>query len=120
MGGRVTLPRRTLVFLTCLLAVPTVPNLIYGAPEMRDWVAMKPYLLVGAALGLVHLVLRPLVRLAAAPLGCLTLGLSGMAIDVGLIYGSARLVPGFPQPELLCAALTAFLINAIVGIVGRR
>ena len=117
MAGRVNPPRRTLVFLTCVLAVPTVPNLIYGAPELTDIVAMKPYLFVGAVLGMAHLILRPALRLLTAPLGCVTLGLSGTAIDVGLIYLSARLVRGFPAPEFLCALLTAFLINAVSVIL---
>ena len=120
MGGRVNPPRRTLVFLTCLLAVPTVPYLIYGAPDMSDAAAVAPYLMVGAALGLLHLLVRPLLRLITAPLGCLTLGLSGTAIDIALIYLSARLAPGFPAPELLCAALTALLINGVAAIVGGR
>ena len=120
MGGRMRVPRRTLVFLTCLLAVPTVPNLIYGAPDMSDMTAMLPYLYVGAALGVLHLILRPILRLISAPLGCLTLGVSGTAIDVALIYVSARVVPGFPAPEILCAVLTALLINAIAAFVGGR
>ncbi len=113
MGRRVNPPRRTLIFLTCVLAVPTVPSLIYGAPDMTNVEAMLPYLLVGALLGLIHLFLRPIIRALSAPLGCLTLGLSGTVIDVALIYLSARLLPGFPAPEFLCAALTAFLINAV-------
>ena len=114
-------PRGTLIFLTCLLAVPTVPNLIYGAPDLSDVSAMQPFLAVGAALGVLHLILRPVLRLISAPLGCMTLGLSGTAIDVALIYVSARVVPGFPEPELLCAVLTALLINAVSAIVaGRR
>ena len=113
--------RGTLVFLTCLLAVPTVSYLIYGAPDMADIAAMRPYLMVGAALGVLHLILRPILRLITAPLGCMTLGLSGTAIDIGLIYLSARIVPEYPAPELLCAILTALLINAIAAIVsGRR
>ena len=120
MGGRINPPRRTLMFLTCLLAVPTVSYLIYGAPDMSDFAAMKPFLLVGAALGALHLLLRPVLRLITLPLGCLTLGLSGTAIDVGLIYLSARLVRGFPAPEFLCAILTAVLINAVSAIVGAR
>ena len=120
MGGRVHPPRATLVFLTCLLAVPTVSYLIYGAPDMSDVAAMKPYLMVGAALGVLHLLLRPILRLITAPLGCLTLGLSGTAIDVALIYLSARVVAGFPTPEFLYAILTALLINAVSAIVGGR
>ena len=113
-------PRRTLVFLTCLLAVPTVSHLIYGAPDMSDITMMKPYLMVGAALGVLHLILRPLLRLITVPLGCLTFGLSGTVIDVALIYLSARVVEGFPAPEPLYAILTALLINAISAIVGGR
>ena len=121
MGGRMKASRGTLVFLTCLMAVPTVSYLIYGAPDLSDIMAMKPYLTVGAALGVLHLILRPILRIITAPLGCLTLGLSGTAIDIALIYLSARIVPGFPAPELLCATLTALLINAIAAIVsGRR
>ena len=120
MGRRINPPRRTLVFLTCLLAAPTVPSLMYGAPDMGDFAAMQPYLIVGAALGLAHLILRPVLRLVTVPLGCLTLGLSGTAIDIGLIYLSARAVPGFPAPEFLCALLTALLVNAISAAVAKR
>ena len=120
MGRRINPPRRTLVFLTCLLAVPTVSHLMYGAPDMSDMAAMRPYLIVGAALGLSHLILRPILRLITAPLGCLTLGLSGTAIDLGLIYLSVRVVPDFPAPEFLCALLTALLVNAISAAVAKR
>ena len=113
-------PRRTLVFLTCLLAVPTVSYLIYGAPDMSDITAMRPYLMAGAALGVLHLILRPILRLISVPLGCLTFGLSGTVIDVALIYLSARVMEGFPTPEFLYVILTALLINAISAIVGRK
>ncbi len=116
MSGRTRPSRPVLTLLTCALAVPTVPGLIYGAPELTG-PAARPYFLVGAILGAFHLLLRPLLRLFSAPLGCLTLGLSGAAIDLGLIYLSARLVPGFPTPELLCAVLTVVVINSVIAIV---
>ena len=120
MGGRVNPARRTLVFLTCVLAVPTVSHLMYGIPDMSDRAEVAPFLLVGAALGVLHLLLRPILRMISAPLGCLTLGLSGMVIDVGLIYLSVRVVPGFPAPEFLYALLTALVINAVSAIVSGR
>ena len=79
-----------------------------------------PYLIVGAALGIAHLILRPVLRLITAPLGCLTFGLSGTAIDVGLIYLSARVLPAFQVPSLLYALLTAILINGICAFAGGR
>lgn len=116
-------PSRSFVVLaTCVLAVPTVACMMHFI-EIRgeeDFAQAQPYLVVGAALGVAHLVLRPLLRLITAPLGCLTLGLSGTAIDVALIYLSARVLPAFQVPSPLYALLTALLINAICAFAGER
>ena len=77
-------------------------------------------LVTGALLGVAHLVLRPVLRILCAPLGCLTLGLFGMVIDVGLIYTCDHLVDGFAVPGLLYAVLTAVLINAICAVAAGR
>lgn len=113
-------PRRTLVFLTCVLAVPTVAFLMYGMPARMDFPTFAPLLGCGCVLGLAHLMLRPLLRIITAPLGCLTLGLSGTVIDVALIYFSARFVRGFEMPGFLYALLTALFINAVACFVGGR
>ena len=74
--------------------------------------------MTGALLGVAHLVLRPVLRLLSAPLGCLTLGLFGLVIDVGLIYACGSLVEGFTVPGPLYAVLTAVLINVICAVAG--
>ena len=112
--------RSFVVMATCILAVPTVACImqfisIHSQAELKLAV---PYLIVGAALGIAHLILRPVLRLITAPLGCLTFGLSGTAIDVGLIYLSARVLPTFQVPSLLYALLTAILINGICAFAG--
>ena len=115
--------RSIVVMLTCILAAPTVACIMQfiSIHNQADLKLAAPYLIVGAALGVAHLILRPLLRLITAPLGCLTFGLSGTAIDVALIYLSARIVRGFPTPAFLCALLTALLINAVVALTcGRR
>lgn len=113
--------RHTIVFLCCTLAVPTVGGMmgLYdGVPTLEQ---MAPALATGALLGLAHLILRPVLRLVSAPLGCLTLGLFGMVIDVGLIYLCDHFVAGFTVPGLLYAVLTAILINTICAVAaGRR
>lgn len=114
--------RSFVVMATCILAVPTVACImqfisIYSQAELKLAV---PYLIVGAALGIAHLILRPVLRLITAPLGCLTFGLSGTVIDVGLIYLSARVLPTFQVPSLLYALLTAILINGICAFAGGR
>jgi len=108
------------VLFVCILAVPTTACLM----GFMDWdaglQAFRPHIVTGALLGLVHLILRPILRLVTLPLGCLTFGLSGTLIDVGLIYLSAGFVRGFAVPSFLYALLTAILINAINGIVNRK
>ena len=114
--------RSFVVMATCILAAPTVACImqfisIHSQAELKLAV---PYLIVGTALGIAHLILRPVLRLITAPLGCLTFGLSGTAIDVGLIYLSARVLPAFQVPSLLYALLTAILINGICAFEGGR
>ena len=114
--------RGFVVMATCMLAVPTVACIMQfiSIRSQRDLELAVPYLIVGAALGLAHLILRPLLRLLTAPLGCLTFGLSGTVIDVALIYLSARALPTFQVPSLLYALLTAILINGICAFAGGR
>ena len=113
--------RWSVIFLCCTLAVPTVAAMMgayEGVPTLQQ---MSPALATGVLLGLAHILLRPALRLISAPLGCMTLGLFGMVIDVGLLYACDRLVDGFEAPGLLYAILTAILINAVCAVAaGRR
>lgn len=117
MSGKKSAPRRSVIFLTCVLTLPTLRYILY--PELRTE-SMYPYLAVGALLGVAHLLLRPLLRLISAPVGCLTLGLFGAVIDVGLIYLCAHFVEAFQMPSLFFAIVAALVINIICRIVGGR
>ena len=116
-----------LVFLICVLAVPTCGSLLGELTLPSDWISdpaahamLKPWIGVGTLLGLAHLLIRPILRALSAPLGCLTLGLAGFAIDVGLIYGCAYLVPGFAVSGPLYAILTAILINTVCTVTSGK
>ena len=112
--------RWAVIFATCTLAVPMVAALMgyYGATVTFE--QAKPALVTGALLGLAHIVLRPALRMVFAPLGCLTFGLFGMVIDVGLLYGCDYLVDGFEVPGLLYAVVTAVVINLICAVAAGR
>ena len=113
--------RFTITFLCCTLAVPTVAMMMGMYPAVPTLEQAMPALVTGALLGVAHLVLRPVLRLLTIPLGCLTLGLFGFVIDVGLLYGCGALVKGFEVPGPLYAVLTAGLINVICAVAaGRR
>lgn len=112
-----------LVFLVCTLAVPTCGALM-GELRLEEGLSgeammalLRPWLAVGVLLGIAHLFLRPVLRLLSAPIGCLTLGLFGLVIDVALIYGCAWLVDGFVISGPLYALLTALAVNALSAAV---
>lgn len=112
-----------LIFMTCVLAAPTCGVLVgeLSLPAGMDAAALlnllQPWLAVGVLIGAAHLLVRPVLRLLTAPLGCLTLGLFGFVIDVALIYAAAFLVKDFGMPTLVYAILTAVLINVINAVV---
>ena len=114
-----------LIFMICVLAVPTCGVLVgdLSLPEGAELTVLvsilRPWLAVGTLLGVVHLLLRPVLRLFSAPVGCLTLGLSGWVIDIALIYICAAGIDGFEISGLLYAVLTAVLINIITAVAGR-
>ena len=113
-----------LVFLCCVLAAPTCAVLTGEIVLPQDQAAafelLRPWIAMGALLGIAHLLLRPVLRLLSAPLGCLTLGLFGLVIDVGLICLCGAVVEGVALSGLLYPVLTAILINIICAVTGGR
>ncbi len=67
--------------------------------------------LAAAALGLVNMIVRPLVKLVALPINLLTLGIFSWVINVLLLYLVTRLVPGF---EVSAFSFTGFIYQGIV------
>ena len=112
--------RWAVILLACTLAVPTVAEImgLYDAPLTLE--LAKPALTVGALLGVVHIVLRPVLRFLFSAIGCLTFGLFGVVIDVALLYACGSLVEGFEVPGVLYALLTALLINVVCAVAGGR
>lgn len=104
--------------IACILVVPTVAVIMGFLPKTQNWEIYLPCMAVGAVLGIAHIVLRPILRLVTLPLGCITLGLSGTAIDIALIYFSASFINGFEVPSLLYALLTALAVNVVKRVVG--
>lgn len=116
MAGRSSKGSFWLVLLACMLAMPTavalLPGIVADTPQQA--------VLAGALLGFAHLLLRPVLRILSAPIGCLTLGLFGMVIDVAMIYGCAYFVEGFAVNNWTHAIMAAVLVNGMCLIAGRR
>lgn len=106
---RARLSRSSITFWCCVLAVPTLTKLTGGIRCDSLYLA----LIAGAALGVVYLVIRPILRLLTLPIGCLTLGLFGFFLDAGLIYLMGWYLPGFHVASPEWALLTALFISAV-------
>ena len=120
MSGKRKPPRGTLIFLTCLLAVPTVAGIMYGWPAKLTLETLAPALATGCVLGAGHLLLRPLLRVLFAPIGCLTFGMFGMVIDIGLLYACDNLVESFAIPHFWYAMITAIVVNTLCTVSAGR
>ena len=101
-------------FLCCVLGVPTCAKLIPGIAAADVMAGLQ----AGVLLGVAYLLLRPALKLLTLPIGCLTLGLTNFAIDVGLLYGCAYLIEGFSVENVIAAVGTAVLINGISAFAG--
>lgn len=115
MSDRKNRPGKTFAtFLCCVFAMPTCTYLIPGisAADMTQAVT------AGVFLGVIYLVLRPIARLITLPLGCLTLGLIHMALDVGLIYLCDRFIEGFTVSGVDSAIFASLLVNTLIAIMG--
>lgn len=101
-------------FLACILSMTTLPYILPGVTAADPAQAVT----AGTLLGLAYLILRPLLRLLTLPVGCLTLGLFNLVIDVVLIWGCGQLIDGFQVAGIMDALLSAVLVNSICAIVG--
>lgn len=108
--------RYAVVFLCCVLAMPTCTHMLSGFYSE----SLRISLFMGALLGMAHLLIRPVLRILTAPIGCLTLGLIQPVIDVALIYACDRAVDGFSVTDPLHALLAVVLINAVTFIAAGR
>ena len=74
-------------FLGCVAAVPLCALLLPQGITMADW---RQAALLGAALGLGYLLVRPVLRVLLKPLNFCTLGLAGIALDALLVWAAAE------------------------------
>ena len=106
---RARLSHWSVTFLCCLLAVPTLPKLVGGISYDSLYLGVA----AGAALGLVYLLVRPVLRILTLPIGCLTLGLFGYGLDAAMIYALGEYLPGFHVASLESALLAAVFLSAV-------
>ena len=93
---------------------------LYLATKFVDGVsiplALESFALVVAVLSLIHLFIRPLIRMALTPLIILTLGLASILVNALTLYLLGLILPTVVISGLLPLFLTTLIVSIISTI----
>ena len=78
------------IFLFSLFALWLTPNLIGGIKIVGDW---QTYIISSAALSLIFLFVKPVLRLFLLPVNLLSLGLLSWVVNVAILYLLTLIIP---------------------------
>lgn len=101
-------------FCGALFALPLAAWLlpgVYAENGQIVWIA-------GALLGLIYLILRPLAKLILSPFNCLTFGIVGFLVDVGLVSLAAAWMPGFSIDGFWWTVAVALIVMVLRELLG--
>ena len=80
---------------TLLLNIAVIFFTAFILPGLSYSENFQVLILAAAALGLVNMIVRPIVKLVTLPINLLTLGIFSWVINVLMLYLVTRLIPGF-------------------------
>lgn len=101
-------------FVGCVVGMAIAAYLLPGIA----YDTLETTLLAGAALGGLYLVLRPILRVVALPLGLLTMGLIYVALDAALLWFSASYFDTMTIGTVGTAVAAALVVNLIRSLFG--
>lgn len=102
-------------FCGTLVAVPLAAWLLPGVHASGNEIAW----IAGVLLGLIYLVLRPLIKLLLSPFNCLTFGLVGFLVDIGLVNLVANWLGGIAIDGFWWSVLVALIVAVCREGAGR-
>jgi putative membrane protein len=98
--------------LAVIVVAYFLPNQVSYADD--NWMALGIFALV---VGVLNAVLRPIVRVLTAPIGCVTLGLFSIVINGLMFWIAAQLDLGV-DATFLGATITALAAGLLSGLLG--
>lgn len=113
------------LWLTTMFVAQVSVNLypdsnFFGFILTQQW---QLFILLGATLGLINFFVKPILDTLALPLKIITLGLFGLVINMGLIWGVDRIFKEFSAPlyyPLFWTAIIIWALNIIVSGILRN
>jgi putative membrane protein len=92
-----------------VFALLVVEYLVPGFILKDIWTAI----VAAVAIGVVNTFIKPILQLVALPISILTLGIGAFLINVLLLWGTSRLVPGFYIANFTTAIIASIVLSLV-------
>lgn len=70
-------------------------------------------IVAAVVIGVVNTFIRPLLQLIALPVSILTFGIAAFLINVGLLYLTSMIVPGFEIANFMTAIIASIVLSLV-------
>lgn len=98
-----------------VFALFVVEYLVPGFVLKDFWTAV----VAAIAIGIVNTLIKPVLQLIALPISILTLGIGAFFINVLLLWGTSKLVPGFSIANFTTAILASVVLSLVTWFLHR-
>jgi len=92
-----------------VFALFVVEYLVPGFVLKDLWTAI----VAAVAIGIVNTFIKPVLQLIALPISILTLGIGAFLINVFLLWGTSKLVPGFSIANFSTALIASVVLTLV-------
>ena len=101
--------------LTNVFVLLVVSYLVPGFKFDTLWTTVVTAIVIG----IVNLIIKPVLQIIALPISIFTLGISAFLINVALLYGVSKIVPGFEINRFSTAIIASILMSLVSWFVNR-
>lgn len=92
-----------------VFALLVVEYLVPGFALSSLWTAV----VAAVVIGIVNTFIKPILQLIALPISILTLGIGAFLINVLLLWGTSKLVPGFYIASFITAVVASIVLSLV-------
>ncbi|MGA2910606.1 MAG: phage holin family protein [Candidatus Microgenomates bacterium] len=101
--------------LVSVVALFVVEYLVPGFHLASIWTAI----IAAIAIGIVNTLIRPVLQLITLPISILTLGITALLINVLLLWGTSKIIPGFEIANFWTAFFASILLSLVTWFMNR-
>lgn len=92
-----------------VFALLVVEYLVPGFQLASVWTAV----VAAIAIGIVNTLIKPILQLIALPISILTFGIAAFLINVALLLGTSKFIPGFLIADFKTAVIASIVLSLV-------